>query len=390
MLRKRATEALPWSSPQPQGIGATVRARAIEAYNAAKPVLLRALDQASRWAAKNKGKTCLAVFAAALFCFNLKRLPFVWHLRVFSNIWFPRKNHFDSRPGSIFRPVVTSSRVSLLEMDYNLHKSNSTYFSDLDVARTDLLAALRAQAIRGGLLKDKDYKDGVQILLAGTSCMFKREIPVGAAFDMHSRILTWDRKWIYVVTHFSEKRQKSVKGKAPARSPAVYATAVSKCVAKAGRLTVPPERFFQAAGVLQPASSSYSSASDNISWFAHTASSDSLGKSSKKDKKLIDMSWVGNNASSDSVNKAKKDKKSKDKDSKKDKKDKGEKSSSKKHEKESVYVPPAPAAPLPPPPPTTNGWTWERVEEERVRGLKVAEAFASGLDVAHDEFRILG
>ncbi|GJC80532.1 putative thioesterase atnL [Colletotrichum liriopes] len=144
-------------------------------------------------------------------------------------------------------------------MDYNLHKSNSTYFSDLDVARTDLLAALRAEAIYGGLYKE--YKNGVMVLLAGTSCIFKKEIKPGAAFDMHSRILTWDKKWLYVVTHFVEKRKgaelytyqpwkKPGEGKAAPESSVVFATAISKCVVKAGRLTVPPEKFLQAAGVL--------------------------------------------------------------------------------------------------------------------------------------------
>ncbi|GKT51325.1 putative thiol methyltransferase 2 [Colletotrichum spaethianum] len=144
-------------------------------------------------------------------------------------------------------------------MDYNLHKSNSTYFSDLDVARTDLLAALRAEAIRGGLYKE--YKNGVMVLLAGTSCIFKKEIKPGAAFDMYSRILTWDRKWLYVVTHFAEKRKGAEpytyqpwkrldEGKAASKPLVVFATAISKCVVKAGRLTVPPEKFLQAAGVL--------------------------------------------------------------------------------------------------------------------------------------------
>ncbi|KAI8256565.1 putative thioesterase atnL [Colletotrichum sp. SAR11_239] len=350
MLRKRATEALPWSSSQPVGLGATLRARAIEAFKAAKPVLLRALEQAQRWAAKNKGKACLAALAAAAFCLNFKRLPFVWHLRVFYNIWFPRKRYFDSRPGSVFRPVVTPSRVALLETDYNLHKSNSTYFSDLDVARTDLLAALRSQAIRGGLYKE--YKEGVQVLLAGTSCNFKKEIKIGVAFDMHSRILSWDRKWIYVITHFAEKRKKSVNGKAPSRSPSVYATAISKCVVKAGRLTVPPEKFFQAAGVLRT--------------------------------EVPNLNWVDGNTSSESLSKSKKEKKSKDKDSKK--RDKGEKSSRRHGDSTSSL----PTVPAPPPPVAGGGWTWERVEEERARALKVAEGFANGLDAAHEEFRILG
>ncbi|WYZ43606.1 hypothetical protein EsH8_VII_000042 [Colletotrichum jinshuiense] len=408
MLRKRATDTLPWATTaQPQGLGATLRARAVAAFKAAKPMLLRALEQTQRWATKNKGKACLAALAAAALCLNLKRLPFMWHFRVFYSIWFPSKTHFDSRPGSVFRPVVTPSRVALLETDYNLHKSNSTYFSDLDVARTELLAALRSQAIRGGLYKE--YKDGVQVLLASASCNFKKEIKPGVAFDMHSRILTWDRKWIYVITHFAERRKKSANGKAPSGSPSVYATAISKCVVKAGRLTVPPEKFLKAAGVLR-------TEVPNMKWVENNTSSESLSKS-KKDKKskdkdsqekflqaagtlrteITNMNWIENNTSLESLSKSKKDKKSKDKDSKdkdskdkdsKDKdskkKDKGQKSS-KKHTETPVVAAVSPSLP-----PVAGGWTWERVEEERARALKVAEGFANGLDAAHEEFRILG
>ncbi|KAL0935881.1 capsule polysaccharide biosynthesis protein [Colletotrichum truncatum] len=240
-------------------MSSTLRARAVEVLEAAKPAVLQAFEQVLRWVTENKAQTCWGGVAAALLYLNFKRFPFVWHARVFYNIWWPKKRYFDKKPGSIFRPVVTPSRVAFLETDYNLHKSNSTYFSDLDVARTDLLAAIRSEAIRGGLYKE--YKNGVMVLLAGTSCTFKKEIKPGVAFDMYSRILTWDRKWIYVVTHFVERRKGGAlltyqpwktpaDGKAPSRAPVVYATAISKCVVKAGRLTVPPEKFFRAAGVL--------------------------------------------------------------------------------------------------------------------------------------------
>ncbi|KAK1574497.1 capsule polysaccharide biosynthesis protein [Colletotrichum navitas] len=225
----------------------------------ATSALRTAIEDALHWITKNKAQTFWGAVTAAVLYHNFKRFPLVWHFRVFRNIWWPKVGHFDHKPGSVFRPVVTPSRVALLELDYNLHKSNSTYFSDLDVARTDLLASLRAEAIRGGLYKE--YKNGVMVLLAGTSCTFKKEISPGAAFDMYSRILTWDRKWLYVVTHFVEKRKgaglytyrpwkKPEEGKTTSKSPVVFATAISKCVVKAGRLTVPPEKFLQAAGVL--------------------------------------------------------------------------------------------------------------------------------------------
>ncbi|KAJ0165334.1 Uncharacterized protein CTA2_11596 [Colletotrichum tanaceti] len=310
---------------------------------AARPASIRAIQQAVlQWVAAHKGQTAWGAVTAALLYLNLKRFPLVWHLRVFRSIWWPRKGHFGSGPGSVFRPVVTPSRVSLLESDYNLHKSNSTYFSDLDVGRTDLLAALRAEAARGGLYRE--HKGGVMVLLAGTSCVFKKEIKPGAAFDMHSRILTWDKKWLYVVTHFVERRSPSEshtssyqpwKPKKPegddkstaSRSPVVFATAISKCVVKAGRLTVAPEKFLQAAGVLVAAATTESESE------AHGHSDD---EPSGADGNPGDGHGHG------------------------------------------------------PDPAGDEGWTWARVEEERLRALSMADGFASGLDAAHEEFYALG
>ncbi|KAK1625354.1 capsule polysaccharide biosynthesis protein [Colletotrichum phormii] len=286
-----------------------------DVLEATKPCLRRILEQVVQSVASNKAQTAWGVVTAALLYLNLKRFPLVWHLRVFSHIWWPKNGLFEHQPGAIFQPVVTPSRVALLETDYNLHKSNSTYFSDLDVARTDLLAALRAQAIDGGLYKE--YKQGVQVLLAGTSCTFKKEIKPGATFDMQSRILTWDKKWLYVVTHFVEKRKgadsptyqpwkEAGNRRAIQGSPIVYATAISKCVVKAGRLTVPPQKLFRAAGVLPPEDQPEGPIADT------TPEADEVG-----------------------------------------------------------------------------GWTWGKVEEERLEALQIADRFAGGLDAAHEKAHLL-
>ncbi|KAF6814063.1 capsule polysaccharide biosynthesis protein [Colletotrichum sojae] len=301
-------------------MASTLRVKAMEVLEAARPTLVQVFEQAAQWAAENKATAGWGAVAAIFVLLNLKRFPLVWHARVFYNIWWPKKRYFEPGPGSVFKPVVTPSRVALLETDYNLHKSNSTYFSDLDVARTDLLAALRAEAICGGLYRE--YKNGVMVLLAGTSCTFKQEIKPGAAFDMHSRVLAWDRKWLYVVTHFVE-RKKGAEAKlfrpwekpeeAP-KSPVAYATALSKCVVKAGRLTVPPEKFLGAAGVLpQPGP----------------------GAEGKRGSDGDPAEWNRDG------------------------------------------------------PTGTDGWTWEKVETERERALKMVEGLASGLDAAHEEFHSL-
>lgn len=109
---------------------------------------------------------------------------------------------------------------------------------------------------------------------------------------MWSRILCWDRKWIYVVTHFVKKgavkpagytlqapwsnpfasmfRRNKVIGKGLTRketvvesangavlepkvqNKAIFASAISKYVCKLGRLTVHPEVVFEASNLLPP------------------------------------------------------------------------------------------------------------------------------------------
>lgn len=42
----------------------------------------------------------------------------------------------------LFMPSILDTRPTLLECDFNLHKSNSTYFTDLDIARSHLSGIL--------------------------------------------------------------------------------------------------------------------------------------------------------------------------------------------------------------------------------------------------------
>jgi hypothetical protein len=102
-----------------------------------------------------------------------------------------------------------------MECDYNFHKSNSTYFSDLDITRSHLVCALLQPGIeklqhnkREKLVLDKNGKPVLgkwSIMLGGVMATFKREIGMYQGFEMWSRVLCWDRKWIYIVTHFVKK-----------------------------------------------------------------------------------------------------------------------------------------------------------------------------------------
>ncbi|KAH8723181.1 hypothetical protein GQ44DRAFT_710724 [Phaeosphaeriaceae sp. PMI808] len=148
---------------------------------------------------------------------------------------------------TLFEPHISTSHTPLFEIDYNMHKSNSTYFSDLDISRSHLLLS----RFRAGLSRlSKEYPEYLNvpctIALGGASCTFRKAIPPLASYRMESRVLCWDRKWLYVATQFCATGENAKKGER-----VVYATALARYVVKAGgRKTVPPETLIEAAGLI--------------------------------------------------------------------------------------------------------------------------------------------
>ncbi|KAF4981620.1 hypothetical protein FZEAL_2632 [Fusarium zealandicum] len=201
--------------------------------------------------------------------FNWKNMPLAWTYRVFYSIFyhsFVRKSP-KLGPKALFKPIISSSHAPLLEIDYNLHKSNSTYFADLDVSRTHLVSYLcrpsMAALSRNTQTKivldpktEKPIKGPIGIMLGAVECSFRREIPAYKNFEMWSRVLSWDRKWLYIVTHFVPKgaarptswldprfyktATRGAQDAAGGWDRKIYATAISKYVFKLGRFTVHP------------------------------------------------------------------------------------------------------------------------------------------------------
>lgn len=211
-------------------------------------------------------------------------------------------------PVHIFQPIITTSSAQLMEIDFNMHKSNSSYFADVDIARTHLVCTLFAKGIeqmRGGTAAFTGSKKPVfGLALGAVSCNFKREVSPYEEYEMWSKILSWDEKWIYIVTHFARKdaakpknyslypeqspsqsrrnstdassdedllRRASVDSKSSTNSADkevqpdkhIFATALSKCVFKSGRKTVSPELMFQMSGLL-PAGNSEEKKFDQV------------------------------------------------------------------------------------------------------------------------------
>jgi hypothetical protein len=227
--------------------------------------------------------------------------------------------------------MITSSHSPLWETDYNFHKSNSTYFSDLDIARTHLITAMLKRGIRGvgtrpgeeatswnvstairygdDAPKDKINPLGLSgvdsigakavslpsgrgmteeefvlaakrpgnllIALGSVACFFHREIAPYQRYEIWTRLLCWDKKWLYLVSYFVEagaiapeeyvlqpqnRWGKPRKPKARAGETAeqrqtrlrkkIFATSIATYVVKKGRLTIPPEVVLQRSGLL--------------------------------------------------------------------------------------------------------------------------------------------
>ncbi|KAK3186891.1 hypothetical protein K4F52_004335 [Lecanicillium sp. MT-2017a] len=215
-----------------------------------------------------------------VFCmFNWKNLPFAWTYRIFAAIIYHNvlRQSPELGPKALYRHMISTTRAPLLEIDYNLHKSNSTYFSDLDASRTHLVSYLCRPALkklssnaRHKLVLDpksgKPVNGAMGIMLGSVACSFKREIAAYKGYEMWSRILCWDRKWAYIVTHFVPKgaakptewldpeyagykirRGSDASGGWESK---IHATAISKYVFKLGRLTVNPAVVLEESGLL--------------------------------------------------------------------------------------------------------------------------------------------
>ena len=160
-------------------------------------------------------------------------------------------------------PLCIASRPDSFHIE-----SNSTYFSDLDVCRSHLLCTLFAKGVEQARFNNTSIGSGKErftIMLGAVSCSFRREIKPYQQYEMWTRLLAWDRKWVYMVTHFVKKdavkprfyslypfqnTKQNGTSKVDKKEDAIFASALSKCVFKKGRLTIAPEVMLEASGLL--------------------------------------------------------------------------------------------------------------------------------------------
>lgn len=94
-----------------------------------------------------------------------------------------------SRRG-ILEESVVRFRVWPNDLDTNLHMNNGRYLTLMDLGRLDLL-------LRNGsvpfVIRNKWYP-----VLAGTMLRFRRPLNLFQKFEIRTRVVTWDGKWIFL------------------------------------------------------------------------------------------------------------------------------------------------------------------------------------------------
>ncbi|CAH2352067.1 probable thioesterase [[Candida] railenensis] len=210
-------------------------------------------------------KYLLIAFLASTY----KTLPFAYLIRFYStvikNIVIPKiryhrngkfntfgysvkkpTNNSDDDKLAIFEPQTFKTYVSPMEVDMYLHKSNSTYFLDLDIARTDLLTKVfqkifyRYMDNESGLFKRKSLLNVPYIPVGSVETHFKHELKPFQSFEIHSKVIAWDKKWIFILSKFVSPKNTGDK---------IYGITLTKYVFKRGRITIEPEAMIREVGL---------------------------------------------------------------------------------------------------------------------------------------------
>lgn len=89
---------------------------------------------------------------------------------------------------------ATPFRVWLNDLDVLLHMNNGRYFTILDLARVDLM-------MRTGLWKQLKDKRWYPVVTLETA-RFHRSLELGDRYDVHTRVIGWDEKHIFIEQGF--------------------------------------------------------------------------------------------------------------------------------------------------------------------------------------------
>ncbi|KAH3903171.1 uncharacterized protein SCODWIG_01822 [Saccharomycodes ludwigii] len=185
------------------------------------------------------GKILIIIFAAI----NYKALPLAYYVRFYHTVLIALVIPYYSKGASnplikklsdnkygCFSHTIMNSYNSILETDMYLHKSNSTYFVDMDIARTELMSKIFNKIF----MKMRKWP---YVPVASITAVFKKEIRPLEKFRIESNILCWDEKWIYVVCKFYKHKD------------VLCTYGLTQYVIKDGRKTIYPKDALETCGL---------------------------------------------------------------------------------------------------------------------------------------------
>ncbi|MEO3432945.1 thioesterase family protein [Inquilinus sp. CAU 1745] len=122
-----------------------------------------------------------------------------------------------------------SFRVWPNDLDFNLHMNNGRYLTLMDLGRTDLM-------IRSGFARVAFARRWMPVL-AGATIRYRRSLAPFQRFQLESRLVGWDDKWLYL-----EQRFETMDGKSAA-------SAMVRAVFLGGGHTIPTAEIIAAADI---------------------------------------------------------------------------------------------------------------------------------------------
>ncbi|WP_193107464.1 thioesterase family protein [Brachybacterium sp. FME24] len=84
----------------------------------------------------------------------------------------------------------TRFRVNPADLDLQRHMNNGRYLTLMDLGRMDLM-------LRSGFWK-RIVEEGWYPVVAGQSITYRRSLQLWQSFDLSSRVLGYDERWIYM------------------------------------------------------------------------------------------------------------------------------------------------------------------------------------------------
>jgi acyl-CoA thioesterase FadM len=123
----------------------------------------------------------------------------------------------------LFEPTRVSLRVWPGDLDANLHVNNGRYFSLADLGRIDWF-------VRSGVFA-RARKHRALPVIADAYAKFRRELKLWQSFDIETRLVGWEQRYIFVEHRFLIDER-------------VVGVVAVRCVFKSGRRTIYPSELF--------------------------------------------------------------------------------------------------------------------------------------------------